>query len=336
MFKGVPRSWRGVAVGRRVRVCAAQAWICLLLAASCSSLQAQVPVEGALRGTAFDQASAVVAHAQVTVTDPSRALLFHTLCDARGGFSFAHLPAGSYRVVLQAQGFAPQIVDRIIVQGGGAAELSIRLRIAAGQETITVQDDAASVDEPAGAAVSSVVSTGEIDQLPVDGRRWQSFALLAPAIDMAGGDGGSPLLSARGLAVTQNSSTLDGLADDNGFHGVARGAQSPDDSARSDDADVTPGAERGGAQRGSGSWRRSGAAYSFPQAAVREFRVSTQNGSALYGHGAGATIRPRSRAAAQIRCTAPPSTSREPMRYRRPIPSPWRPPIAMAPSPAAP
>ena len=36
-----------------------------------------------------------------------------------------------------------------------------------------------------------------------------------------------------------------------------------------------------------GYGRHAGAAYTFSQEAVREFRVSGQNYSALYGHGAG-------------------------------------------------
>ena len=41
---------------------------------------------------------------------------------------------------------------------------------------------------------------------------------------------------------------------------------------------------------GNGYGRHAGAAYTFSQEAVREFRVSGQNYSALYGHAAGGIV----------------------------------------------
>ena len=95
------------------------------------------------------------------------------------------------------------------------------------------------------------------------------------------------LLSFRGLAVTQNSTSLDGMDDDQSFNSVARGAESVSDSESNEET----GTEPGGARRNAASWRRSGAAYTFSQEAVREFRVNTQNYTALYGHGAGGVDR---------------------------------------------
>src|SRR5580698_11463428 len=46
----------------------------------------------------------------------------------------------------------------------------------------------------------------------------------------------------------------------------------------------------GSVDGGGGYGRHAGAAYTFAQEAVREFRVSGQNYSALYGHAAGGII----------------------------------------------
>ncbi|HTD95989.1 MAG TPA: TonB-dependent receptor, partial [Edaphobacter sp.] len=88
---------------------------------------------------------------------------------------------------------------------------------------------------------------------------------------------GDGLLSFRGLAETQNSSRIDGGDDDQSFGSVPRGT----------------GGERmgrAGPIGGGGYGRRSGSAYTFSQEAVREFRVSGQNYSALYGHAAGGIV----------------------------------------------
>ena len=256
-----------------------------LLALPLSNASAQTSLDGAIRGVAVDQAAAAVAGASVRAEDPSRSLVFPGICDSRGNFLLAHVPVGNYTVTISAPGFATLVLDRVAVEVGSTAELMIRLKVAGVKTLVTVTDDAgdgiAGVEQPAGAATASVVAGPELDALPVNGRRWQSFALLTPAANMD--EQGDGLLSFRGLAVTQNSTSVDGVSDDQSFGAVARGAESVSDS----ESDEETGVEPGGARRSAASWRRSGAAYTFSQAAVREFRVSTQNYTALYGHGAG-------------------------------------------------
>jgi hypothetical protein len=166
--------------------------------------------------------------------------------------------------------------------------LEIALKLAGVKTTVSVTDTeetGANLDQPSSMAVEGVVNSPEMNDLPLNGRRWQSFALLTPAAH-ADDQGGGELLSFRGLAVTQNSTSVDGVSGDQSFSGVPRGTANPDDAAQ----DSETGTERGGARRNSSSWRRVGASFTFSQEAVREFRVNTQNYSALYGHGAGGSI----------------------------------------------
>ncbi len=108
----------------------------------------------------------------------------------------------------------------------------------------------------------------------MNGRRWQTFALLTPTANPDPEEGN--LLSFRGLSPTQNSTRIDGADDDQSFGAVPRGTASIIDET--------------GANRNAGSRRHSGAAYTFSQTAVHEFRVSGQNYSALYGHAAGGVV----------------------------------------------
>jgi hypothetical protein len=281
----------GAAIAKRSAIARSSTRVLLLLLAAALSLtdaSAQNAVEGVIRGVAMDESAAAVAGAIVRAQDASRELSFTTNCDAHGSFVFAHLPAGTYAVTIAAPGFATLARDRVTVEAGGTAQLEIRLKAEGVRTMVTVTDDAddgvAGIEQPAGAAISSVIGNAEMDNLPVNGRRWQSFALLTPAANAD--DQVDGLLSFRGLAVTQNSTSVDGTDDDQSFNAVARGAESVNDS----DTDEETGAEPGGARRNAASWRRSGAAYTFSQEAVREFRISTQNYTALYGHGAGGVI----------------------------------------------
>jgi len=265
------------------------ALIFLVFAALLPRIEAQTAVDGAVRGVVLDQARAAVTRAVVRVEEKDRGLLFETRSDAQGGFVFSHVPPGDYVVTAAAQGFATNTLERVTVEVGGVTELNLLMKVAGVQTSVTVGDDEeksseVDLEQPSSTAVSNVVGPSELNDLPVSGRRWQSFALLTPAANPDGQE--EDLISFRGLAVTQNSTNIDGAIDDQSFGGVSRGKLNPNDS----DSDDETGIEPGGARRNAASWRRPGAAYTFSQEAVREFRVSTQNYSALYGHGAGGAI----------------------------------------------
>ena len=208
-----------------------------------------------------------------------------------GEFVLGRVAPGEYVVRIDAEGFERALVGRITVQVGGVAEVAARLRVAGAKSAVEVRDgmDSGDLEEGASAGLASVAAMKELSELPVNGRRWQSFALLNPvASEDPSGDG---LLSFRGLAATQNSTTVDGVSFDQSFGAVPSGVGGETGSESEDEAaegfSSAAGRDRAFAV---GTGRRVGGAYTFSQEAVREFRVSVQNYSAVYGHGAGGVI----------------------------------------------
>lgn len=231
--------------------------------------QAQTAVDGAMRGTVVDAGGAAVDGATVEVRDDANGFVARAVSDRAGEFLVPRVPAGAYRVTIAAPGFAPEVLPQVAVELGAVTAIQARLRVAGVHAAVTVEASGAVQEEDAGAAATTV-TPAEMEQLPLDGRRWQAFALLTPEAN-PDADG---LLSFRGLAVTQNSTAVDGMDDDQSFGATPRGtAAEPDRSFGS-----------------VGARRRGGASYTFSQEAVREFRVSGQNYSALYGHAAGGVI----------------------------------------------
>lgn len=99
---------------------------------------------------------------------------------------------------------------------------------------------------------------------------------------------GQSLITVRGLATTQNSSQIDGVSHDQSFGGTPVGAGAGAGREAEDDTEEGGPVRAGGSSgEGIGSGRHAGAAYTFSQSAVREFRLNGQNYSALYGHAAG-------------------------------------------------
>ena len=69
--------------------------------------------------------------------------------------------------------------------------------------------------------ISSVIDQNEIDNLPINGRRASTFALLTPGV-VSNGDGFG-LLSFRGISFLLNNSQIDGLDDNQAYFSEQRG-----------------------------------------------------------------------------------------------------------------
>ncbi len=293
MLRGGLRPVVGAASARKTLV----VWLWLVVLATGWSVcaVAQTTVDGAIRGTVVDGSGAAVVGAVVRLEGAAGVGLGGGVeQEARTGrageFTLARVAPGVYGVGVDAAGFEHFSATTVEVQVGGVAEVWARLTVGPVGTVVSVEAGrVGTVDEGSGTALSSVVSAEELERLPVNGRRWQTFALLTPEVSPdTAGDG---LLSFRGLPATQNSTSIDGAADDQSFGGVPRGTGGEDGEAESGaEGNLDSGtAMRGGSVSG-GSGRHAGAAYTFSQEAVREFRVSGQNYSALYGHAAGGVV----------------------------------------------
>jgi hypothetical protein len=269
------------------------ALLSLLAAGNAVCARAQTAVDGAVRGSIHEASGAAVSAAWVQVQSPATGFVAGATTGAQGEFIVARLPPGEYEVSVQAGGFEPTILTRVAVEVGGVAEVGARLKLIGPRTTITVNaalEDG--VEESPVSALSMVFGQDRLEQLPVNGRRWQDFALLNGAVSQdPSGDG---LLSFRGLPATQNSTTVDGVSDDQSFGAVPRGTGAETGGAAAEEEREGGFSSAAGRSRafGTGAGRRVGSSTTFSQEAVREFRVSVQNYAAGVGmgHGAGGVI----------------------------------------------
>jgi hypothetical protein len=252
---------------------------------------AQTAVDGAIRGSVVDAQGSGVAGAEVQVEDRGAGVKLQTTTGRGGEFVVARVPPGDYVVVVQAKGFERVGVETVAVEMGGVAEVDARLKPAS--VAIAVGGSAAegsAGESSSGSSVTSVARTKEMQSLPVNGGRWEAIALVSVEVNEDGT--GEGLLSFRGLPATENASGVDGVSDDLSFNATPRGAGGNAGPVTEDELE---GGFSGAAGRGrafeAGTGRRVGAAGStFAEEAVREFRVSAQNYSAVYGRGAGGVI----------------------------------------------
>lgn len=179
----------------------------MIAAAACAYGQAG-GVAG-ISGTVRDPSGSVIPNAKVVVSSASKGEIRSLETNDAGVFSApALVPGPGYLLDITAAGFATYELKDIALQVGQNLEMNVNLTVAASATTVEVSSAAELIDDQK-IDVSQVVSQRQINDLPINGRRVDSFVLLTPAVT---NDATFGLLSFRGVAGN-NSFLLD--ANDN-------------------------------------------------------------------------------------------------------------------------
>ena len=110
-------------------------------------------------------------------------------------------------------GFAEWDDKEFRIQVGQTVDFKVDLKVSGTATTVEVTGEAPLIDDTK-TGVSQVVSQAQIDQLPINGRRADTFALVSPAVTT---DGTFGLVSFRGV-VAGNSFLTDGNDTTNSFY----------------------------------------------------------------------------------------------------------------------
>lgn len=136
----------------------------------------------AVSGTITDASKAPVPGAKVTVTNTGTGLVRRLETNDSGYFLASSLQPGSgYQVEVQKDGFALQTAKGLTLQVGQNVVLNLQLTVAQQAQVLTVEDSTPIV-EPTKTGVSQVVNSSQIMNLPINGRRVDSFVLLSPGV----------------------------------------------------------------------------------------------------------------------------------------------------------
>ncbi|NJL29383.1 MAG: TonB-dependent receptor [Thermoanaerobaculia bacterium] len=132
---------------------------------------------GQLYGKVVDESSAALPGVTVTARNASTGLERFQVSDEQGRYRFQLLPAGTYEVKAELEGFGTVQLTDVAIQVGSSRQLDFALKIAAVEEIITVADVAPLVrTTPAG---GTVISQEELETLPLNGRQFANLGTLA-------------------------------------------------------------------------------------------------------------------------------------------------------------
>ena len=187
------------------------------------AIMAFVPVNAAaqsqatLVGTVTDPTGAAVPGAEVTVSslDTGSERIVET--NEVGIFRVFPLNPGVYTVMAATSGFKTQIRDGIVLQVSDVVEMDFVMELGEVTETIEVTG-AAPIMQTQEASVGDVVSTRELERLPVNQRNFTRLILLMPGTSSrrrsqsrGTNESGTQLYSVNGSRPQDNNYILDNV-----------------------------------------------------------------------------------------------------------------------------
>ena len=138
---------------------------------------------GDIDGRVFDQSKAAVTGATITAKNPATGLTRTVSSSASGTFRVGSLPAGDYEITAELAGFGKQS-RKVTVQVASAVTVDFTMGVSAQTETVTVVGEAALVSSTT-SDVGQVISQRMVDNLPLNGRKFQDLSLLVPGTHSA-------------------------------------------------------------------------------------------------------------------------------------------------------
>src|SRR5215467_4542968 len=142
---------------------------------------------GSIQGTILDPHGASVANAKVTITSKTTGAKATPEVTAVGAYNSGPLLPGDYTVRVEAQGFRT-VEETMTVKVGNITPGNITLEIGSETTTVTVEGTAVNVniDQP---TIQGVVTSTQIENLPINGRNFLDLAQLEPGVQIQ--DGGN-------------------------------------------------------------------------------------------------------------------------------------------------
>ncbi len=217
-------------------------------------------LNASLSGVVTDSSGAVIPGATVTAANTATGIATKTTSDSAGNYTLPSLPAGTYDLAVQKEGFTETVQHGIILQVDQHATLNATLNVGSVTQQVEVVSQVPIVSTET-ATVGTVIDTRQVVDLPLNLREFGSLAVLVPG---AVSDNGGFASSTFGSPFSQTSYNSNGnRSSSNNF--LIDGVMS---------RNLTFG----------------GFALSPPPDAIQEFNLETNIYDASFGMTAGSTI----------------------------------------------
>lgn len=212
--------------------------------------------DAVLVGIVVDSSGSVLPGATVAATNTATGVTREVVSNETGAYRIGPLTPGTYEVRSSHSGFKTKIQSNVILQTGATLKVDFSLDVGDVAERVEVTA-AAPMLQTQETSVGGVITTSQLERIPVNGRNYTRLLVLMPGTSDIqrsqgrGGLSGAQMVSVSGQRTQDNNYSLDGV-DNNMMFMNSPGGSPPMDS-------------------------------------IQEFRVATGN-SAEFGRSAGASV----------------------------------------------
>jgi hypothetical protein len=169
-----------------------------------------------INGTVTDASGAVVANAQLTLTNTATGQIRNEVSNSVGAYRFGNVGIGTYTLDATASGFQKYTKTGIIVNVAQTLQEDISFKVGAATQTVSVQAEALQTQTET-SEVSTLISGQQVQELSTNGRNVTALAALGLGVsnNLPPFSGVDALTSANGISfngtrTTHNIYLLDG------------------------------------------------------------------------------------------------------------------------------
>jgi len=171
---------------RKVAVLAALVVLCAIA----SRASAQQSVNTATISGRVSDKDGVIPGATVTARHAGTSVTTTVTTDEHGRFRLILLPLGTYELRVTMINYAPE-VRTLTLAVGAAVDVELKLTPGKRQETVTVDGDRYTMFDTARSSIAGGVASGEIRNLPINGRNFLDLSFLVPGVSPTNIGGGT-------------------------------------------------------------------------------------------------------------------------------------------------
>jgi hypothetical protein len=168
---------------------------------------------GTLRGSVTDANGAAIAGARVEATNLGTNQIVSVTTNDDGIYVVPELQPGRYRVRVSKNNFQTVVREQVTVNVATMATVNFALAVGEISETVTVENTATELVEKNSAAVGTLVDRQFVENLPLNGRSFQTLIELTPGVVLTPASTQSTgQFSVNGQRSNANYFTVDGVS----------------------------------------------------------------------------------------------------------------------------
>jgi len=209
---------------------------------------------GEINGRVTDAQGGVLPGVTVAAKSPQTGYIRTVETNAEGLFSLPLMPPDTYDLTLELAGFS-SVTRPVQLTVGSSLTVNQTLQLSSVSESVTVT--ASPIIESSATVRTTTVDSEAIENLPINGRRFQDFITLTPTVQVDPQRGQLSFAGQRGI---NSNVSIDGADYNQPFFGGIRGGE------------------------------RSNNAFTVPQESIQEFQVVAAGYSAEFGRSTGGLV----------------------------------------------